>query len=246
MDLTTVGVHVHRWGIGNRRRALLVHGVAANGAGWWRVAEGLARHGFDVSAPDLRGHGSSPGATTFTFDAFALDLRELGDAWDVVVGHSLGGPIVCTLLGLGVTAARVVLVDPVLDIADADFDEVAQAQVAGADPFADPRELAAAYPTWHPLDAHHKAAAVRAVSSWTVERAMYDNAPWHHVGLASTLTMPTVLLGSDPVVSTMFPEDLARSIAAGLPDARFAVVPGTGHAIHREAPDAIVSAAVGP
>jgi pimeloyl-ACP methyl ester carboxylesterase len=244
-EAATVELHVHRWGVGQDKRALLVHGVAANGDVWWRVAEQLAAAGYEVWAPDLRGHGRSPASSSYRFADFAADLQALGDEWDLLVGHSLGGPICCTLLATGVRATRTVLVDPVLEIADEDLEDVVTAQVAEADPVAMPATFAEANPRWHPLDAHAKAAAARAVSAWTVEQAIRQNAPWHHLPLADALQMPTVLLGADPEVFALLPPEQGEALAATLPDARFEVVSGTGHGIQREDPDAVVRAALG-
>jgi alpha-beta hydrolase superfamily lysophospholipase len=59
MIRTTVHLNTYRWGVGNDRKALLVHGLAGSGATWWQIAQGLAASGFEVTAPDLRGHGGS-------------------------------------------------------------------------------------------------------------------------------------------------------------------------------------------
>jgi pimeloyl-ACP methyl ester carboxylesterase len=239
-----VALPVQRWGVGNSRFALLVHGVAANGGGWWRVAEGLAAHGFEVWAPDLRGHGNAPVCSSYLFDDFAKDLAELRPSWDLVIGHSLGGPIVCALLGRSVLSARTVLVEPVFEIPPDHFEDVVLDQISEADPFADPTVIADDHPTWHPVDAHQKALAARAVAAWTVEQTMRSNSPWNHRRLSSVLSMPTVVLGGDPAVFTMCPAELGNSIVASLPQAQFNVVTGAGHGIHRDNPSAIVAAAI--
>jgi pimeloyl-ACP methyl ester carboxylesterase len=244
MSGSNVALHVHRWGVGNGRRALLVHGLSANGDGWWRVAEQLADQDFEVWAPDLRGHGASPTATGLRFAGFAGDLLALGGEWDLLVGHSLGGPVSCTFLQLGGVAHHTVLVDPVFEIPDEDFDAIAASQVAEADPFASAIELARANPRWHPLDAHHKAAAARAISPWTVEQVMRQNAPWHHLAVADALHMPTVLLGADPDVFALLTAEQAEALVARLPSARFEVVAGAGHNVQRDDPDAVARAAL--
>ncbi|MBA3290388.1 MAG: alpha/beta fold hydrolase, partial [Actinobacteria bacterium] len=50
-----------RW-TGRGGRAVLVHGVTAWSATWWRIGPALAERGWDVTAVDLRGHGDSPRA----------------------------------------------------------------------------------------------------------------------------------------------------------------------------------------
>ena len=115
MRLATV-----HWGDGTRR-ALLIHGIQSNAAGWWRVGPALAEKGFAVIAPDLRGHGTSPNPADHTFDSHATDLIELGSGWDLVLGHSLGGALALVAIRLDPGfATRLVLEDPALAVFDPD------------------------------------------------------------------------------------------------------------------------------
>ena len=72
---------------------------------------------------------------------------------------------------------------------------------------------------------------------------MHDNAPWGHATLARGLNRPLRILAGDPSVFTMCPAALGGDLAAAEPLASFATVAGTGHSVHREAPDAVVAAA---
>src|SRR3954453_17098848 len=71
-----VGLAQRRWGKGPRR-ALLLHGLGSAGIGWWRIAESLARDGYAVCAPDLRGHGISPKPGRYGIADYAGDLAPL-------------------------------------------------------------------------------------------------------------------------------------------------------------------------
>jgi pimeloyl-ACP methyl ester carboxylesterase len=232
------------WGVGQPRRALLVHGLASSGPGWWRVASALADAGFEVTAPDLRGHGGAPPSPSLRFADFAADLALLGPEWDLVIGHSLGGPIVATLLRTGVAARRLVLLDPVFHIDPDDHEAVVADQVAEADAFADPVAIGAANPRWHADDAFHKARAARQVSPATVEQVCRQNAPWDHADLLVGLGSPCAVLGADPVVSCLFTPELAARLTAADPDITYELVAGAGHSIHRERPDAVIAAAL--
>jgi len=244
MDETTVvcELPVLRWGVGNGRSALLVHGVAASGAGWSRLAVELAAAGYAVHAPDLRGHGAAPAAGSYRFEDFAADLARLGPAWDVVVGHSLGGPIAAALVRAGLRVGRLVLLDPVFEIADDELEAVIADQMTEADAFADPVSLARANPRWHPEDAFHKASAARQVGAHTVERVFRDNAPWHHAELAVGLGVPVTVLGGDPTVFAMFTPELAQRLRALDPSIAYDAVAGAGHGVQRERLDAVVAA----
>ena len=241
--MSVVHLPISRWGAGDGPRVLLVHGLAGNRGTWWNIAEQLADGGCAVVAPDLRGHGDAPTTSRYRFADFATDLAELGDAWDLVIGHSLGGPIACALAQRCPGIAALLLLDPVFEIAASDFDDVAAGQIAEADLHAEPATFATANPKWHPLDAFHKARAARAANPFTIERVMHDNAPWGHATLARGLNRPLRILAGDPSVFTMCPAALGGDLAAAEPLASFATVAGTGHSVHREAPDAVVAAA---
>jgi pimeloyl-ACP methyl ester carboxylesterase len=234
-------LHLHRWGTNGARRALLVHGLAGSGATWWQIADALVASGHEVVAPDLRGHGLSPPCNRYTFANFASDLAPLATEWDLIVGHSLGGPIVASLLGMGVNASRTVLLEPVLEIPDDQFDALMAAQLSEADPCADAANLLAANPTWHALDAHTKAAASRAVAPFTIERVMHDNTPWRATRLLDSIESPILILAADPAVQTMCPATLGARLARR-PNVRFEIVRGSGHSLQRDNPAAVIKA----
>jgi pimeloyl-ACP methyl ester carboxylesterase len=83
---------------------LLVHGYPETKRIWWRNIAPLAAAGFEVIAPDLRGHGESGLAPDGHYDvaAFSLDLHALvrdvlGHEQCVLVGGDVGGPVVYDL-----------------------------------------------------------------------------------------------------------------------------------------------------
>lgn len=233
-----------RWGPPSGRRVLLVHGVTSSAATWWRVATRLADAGCSVVAPDLRGHGRSPSAERFRFADHAADLVAFdGEPWDVVVGHSLAGPILAERCRHAGGIGRMVLLDPVFEIADDSFEAVVAdqlAELAGPDPGA----LADAHPSWHPEDVRLKVEAARATGPHAVEQCLRDNAPWHHLDLLGACTMPTVVLAADPAVGAMFAVDHAAGMA-DRPGFEVRVATGSGHSIQRERPDLVVAAALG-
>lgn len=241
---TAVAVPVLRWGVGNPTRVLLIHGVASSGAGWSRVGALLAAAGIEAWAPDLRGHGAAPRSDRYAFADIAGDLALLGDAWSVVVGHSLGGPVALTLAAGSTQVGALVLLDPVLEIADTDLPAIVADQLTESDPFADPARLAAANPRWGAEDAWAKAAAMRQVAPHTVEALFADNAPWHHLDLVRGVPAPIHVLRSDPAVFTLFPETHAAAVTERAPGAIIELAAGAGHGIHRERPDLVARAII--
>jgi pimeloyl-ACP methyl ester carboxylesterase len=78
---------------------ILVHGSGGDHTHW---PEPLRRHpGIQVFAPDLPGHGRSPGAGCSSVEAYARVIdrfaRSLGVQSAAVAGHSLGGAVALTL-----------------------------------------------------------------------------------------------------------------------------------------------------
>ena len=73
---------------------VFVHGAAFDHSVWQWQARYLAHHGFAVLAPDLPGHGRSPGALRETIGAMADWIAALVEAAGLarvaLVGHSMG------------------------------------------------------------------------------------------------------------------------------------------------------------
>lgn len=78
-------------------RIIMVHGAFCGGWAFERFREPFEAAGFDVSAPDLRGHGPAdpPGAVTgVSMSDYAADIADLCRAQatpPVLIGHSMGG-----------------------------------------------------------------------------------------------------------------------------------------------------------
>jgi pimeloyl-ACP methyl ester carboxylesterase len=117
----------------------------------------MARAGYRVTAPDLRGHGDSPPGEDYFLASYAADVLALAYEWDVVVGHSLGGAIAAIAQTKNREfAGRLVLEDPVLSLSDPNGFIAEYTK-----PFEDPSAAAilAQNPRWHPQDARIKAEA---------------------------------------------------------------------------------------
>jgi pimeloyl-ACP methyl ester carboxylesterase len=83
---------------------LLVHGWPETKRIWWRNVAPLARAGFEVIVPDLRGFGDSDLApdghydvAAFSMDLHALVCEELGHATVLAAGGDAGGPVIYDL-----------------------------------------------------------------------------------------------------------------------------------------------------
>ena len=97
-------VELHYVEAGDGPLVLLLHGFPEFWYGWRQQIAPLARAGFRVVAPDLRGYNLSSkpdGFADYTADKLAEDvrglIRELGEETALVVGHDWGGTVAWTL-----------------------------------------------------------------------------------------------------------------------------------------------------
>jgi pimeloyl-ACP methyl ester carboxylesterase len=229
------------WGVHGTRRALLLHGLASAAATWWRIADELAGHGYHVTAPDLRGHGNAPHTGSYRLSGYAADLWELGDGWDIVVGHSLGATVASLVCAREGFARRLVLLDPVLMIPEDEFDDLLADQLADLDIAGDADAFAERHPAWHPEDAALKAWATRQTTRFVVERSLEDNRPWWYLDLLGDVQVSTTILGADPDHGALFDPTIGEEIARRNARIRMLMVSGAGHSVHRDAPDAVLS-----
>lgn len=238
---SVISPFAQHWGSGDRARVLLIHGVSAYSGAWWNIGSRLAAIGCTVLAPDLRGHGRSPSTETYEFAAMAADVATVGSGWDLIVGHSLGGPIACLVAAGDPSSRAVLLLDPFLDTPDAEFEGVLNDLLSELDPHATAQSVAAGQPAWHTEDCFHKAISARLTSPYVVERCLRDNAPYHHLGLLDALDLPTHVLGSDPDLGALFAPDAMAGVTNRL--VTYQMVAGAGHSLQRERPDVVVAAA---
>jgi pimeloyl-ACP methyl ester carboxylesterase len=226
-----------RWGDTlSSRRALLVHGLSSDSGSWWHVAEELALDGWHVTAVDLRGHGGAPRETRYRLTDYAGDLP--GDAWNLVVGHSLGGAVSVLAAQRAGFTTRLVLLDPLLDVPEEQAEAIIADQVAELDYTAE--SIAHDRPHWHELDRASKLAGVQRVHAAAVVQTFTDTGRWDVTAEAAALRIPTLILAGDPAVYTMLHPSTVESIANPLIEYR--VIEGAGHSPHRDSPRETIAA----
>lgn len=233
---------VERWGGAGGPRVLLVHGLTSSAATWSTVAERVAATGAEVVAPDLPGHGAAAQVGGFALRDMADDLLDVpipGPAWDVVVGHSLGG-VLAVLAGAarsGWTRA-LLLLDPVLAL-PRDRSAVLEG-VLGELFDLDPLALQRDHPSWSPRDVVEKAHAARQVREATVRAILTQPIDWDFRALVPSAASTVSVLAADPAV-----EDPALPWADVERLRRRHVhaetVAGAGHSIHRDRPDVVLA-----
>ena len=231
-------LHSIEWGEGDRS-LLLVHGLASNARGWWRVGPALAEAGFHVFAPDLRGHGDSPKADHYRVDRYAADLLALRERWDVVVAHSLGGAAATSALKQQPDwTERVVLMDPFLII----LEEAVAIEWLMEDFAEEPtlERLAERNPTWNPEDTRIKVEALVESGPEVVKATITDNPGFNLVAAVVEIQIPTLLVGADPDMLPLVPPMLGESLAGMNPNIEFHTIVGGSHSMHRDEYDALM------
>ena len=230
---------------------VLLHGFAGTGRAWDPVAQRLDRERYTALAPDLRGHGAARDARPVSFAACVADvLAAAPDRFDLC-GYSMGGRIALHVaLAAPERIERLLLVATTAGIEDAAARAARRADDEALAAFADTATIEQFADRWaaQPLfagtppdaarlwradllrnDPRALAASLRGVGSGAM-------APlWERLG---ELTMPaTVLVGERDAKFVA----LGERLAGALPGAELVVVPGAGHGLPREAPEAIVA-----
>ena len=224
------------------RRALLVHGLSSSAETWWRMGEALSADGWFITAVDLRGHGDAPLADDYSVAGYVSDLPRAagGRAWDLVIGHSLGGAVATVASAVPGFAERLVLLDPALYVPDSEWAGVRAEQLADLDYTAE--SLRASQPHWDDRDIAAKVRATARAGTAMIEGTLDDNHPWSVLPQLYELTVPTLILTGDPAVYTMLPPALVEPAVAANAHLGYRAIPGAGHSPHREEWPATIAA----
>ena len=231
--------------------AVLLHGFTQTRQSWRRT---IAAGRYRAIAPDLPGHGQASERLA-SFSACAAYVRALADGPCTLVGYSMGGRIALyTALSLPGLVERLVLVGASPGIADpaerearrqADEQLAARIEAIGVEAFATEwgeqplfagqaeRVAAAAHADRLRNTAAGLAAALRGLGTGVMPPL------WDRLG---ELAIPVALVVGER--DEKF-RTLAERMAAAIPDCRFEVVAGAGHAVQLERPEAVAAAISG-
>jgi 2-succinyl-6-hydroxy-2,4-cyclohexadiene-1-carboxylate synthase len=227
---------------------VLLHGFTHTGASWDPVASALGKS-YRVIAPDIRGHGTSAGHMPATLEGVLEDLEALAPDRFTLVGYSMGGRIALhAALALPDRVQRLVLIGASPGIADpaerearraADEQLADELQASTIEEFAHrwahtpvlagqpPEVLAAAHADRLRSTPAGLAGALRGLGTAALPSL------WGRLG---EVRPPVALLVGER--DEKF-RGIAARMASELPAAESVVVPGVGHAVHLEAPDAV-------
>ena len=232
---------------------VLLHGFAGTRRAWDLVAARLDPERYRPLALDLRGHGEARDARPVTFAACATDVAAQAPERFVLCGYSLGGRVALHVaLAHRERVRRLVLVATTAGIEDparraerraADERLAADTERGTIEAFAErwsrqplfagtPRAAAA---IWREdllrNDPRALAAVLRGIGAGAMEPL------WDRLGELGGLPVTIIAGERDGRYAA-----LGRRLAAALPGARMLIVPGAGHGLPREAPQAVAAA----
>lgn len=255
MNINGITFNVEQSGAG--QPLLLLHGFTGSAATWTPLISALPPH-FRTIAPDLIGHGRSaspPDAERYRMERCVADLLALLDALEIervdVLGYSMGGRLALHLAAAAPDrVGALVLESSSPGIADA---AERQARVAADEALADviAREgLAAFVERWERLPLFASQASLSEETRARLHAQRLRNNP---LGLANSLRgmgtgqqeslwdrLAALDVRTLLIAGTLDAKyrALAHQMAAALPNARAVIVPGAGHAVHLEQPQA--------
>ena len=231
---------------------VLLHGFAGTRRAWDPVAGRLGAERYRPLALDLRGHGAARDRRPIGVAECVADVAAAAPERAVVCGYSLGGRIALhAALAHPERVARLVLVAATAGIEDpaaraerraADERLAAEIEAGTIAAFAE-RWMALPLFAGTPPEAARRwredllrndpralAAALRALGPGAMKPL------WDRLG---ELAMPVTVVAGERDERYVA---LARRLAAALPDATLRIVPGAGHGLPREAPEAVAAA----
>jgi 2-succinyl-6-hydroxy-2,4-cyclohexadiene-1-carboxylate synthase len=230
---------------------VLLHGFTHTGASWDPIIEALGQS-YRAVAPDLPGHGRAQAAAPDSLEAIRAELPRSDF---ILVGYSMGGRIALHLaLAVPERVNRLVLIGASPGIAHpAERAERRRSDERLADEFEqlDIESLAghwARTPVLAGQPAHVQTAAhadrLRSTPHGLASALRYLGTGalpplWDRL---DKLTMPVSLIVGER--DQKF-RTIAAEMAARLPHGRVEVIPGSGHAVHLEEPEAVAAAIAG-
>ena len=252
--VNNIKLHVYRTGT-NKPPLVFAHGITDNGLCFLPFASRLADD-YEIILYDSRGHGKSEAsnAETTVIDR-ARDLAELVEALGLhkpgLFGHSMGAITVALMAGLYPhIPGCIVLEDP------PPFEMFAPAT----------EEALLGRKVWHTLAAANKQKSLQELVAMNRQESPNwveaERLPWAqskqqfsltvfdegHIDIQTgkqimaQITCPLLLITASLELGALLPAKAADELVASLPVARHVNIPGAGHSIRREQPEAYYSA----
>ena len=231
---------------------LFVHGFPLSRAIWQPQIKALAKN-YRVIAPDLRGHGeSSASAGVYVMATFAEDLqaliaeRKCGPV--VLVGHSMGGYLSFAFYRKFPQSVRALVLFCTRATADSEEGKIVRENLAQR---AERESPVAVAEQMLPKMLAASAAArpdlveqVRQIMLSTSLNGLTGSlrgmaARPSSLELLPKINVPTLVVAGEH--DAIIPAAESAALAAAIPHAELAVIPGAGHLASLENPDAVIA-----
>jgi pimeloyl-ACP methyl ester carboxylesterase len=253
--------HYRAWGDERAPDVLLLHGLTGNAWEWDPIAAVLSRR-FHVLALNQRGHGASPWARDYAAERMVDDLARITAELELkslaLVGHSMGA-----LNGLLCAARhpqlveRLVIVDfgPDSMTPEATGQWTASLRAAAQASFSDPREALAEWLAANPrarerhllhFVIHNLGQGTDGRWRWRFDtvglKSFLDQIPGEPVQWAALrdVACPTLVLRGEH--SEVLTAQTAARMGDELPSGKVVEIPGGGHDLTVEQPEALATA----
>jgi 3-oxoadipate enol-lactonase len=232
----------------SRLTVVFVHGIGGSARVWAPQLASFAASGFDALPLNLPGYGPRPPVQAMDFDGLAGDVEaaigQRGLDAPILVGHSMGGMVVQTMLRRkpkAYGAAVLACTSPAFGSADGDFQKKFVADRLG--PLDAGKTMADLAPKLvdrmmgpSPQAAGRALAieVMRAVPADTYRAAVRCLVTFDERGSLGRIAVPTLCLAceNDPNA----PAAVVERMASKIPGARYVCLPGLGHLPNLEAP----------
>ena len=231
---------------------VFLHGAGFDHTAWALQNRWFAHHGFAVLAPDLPGHGRSPGPPLKSIGEMAdwavalLDAASVNEAH--LIGHSMGSLIALdatarypqrvTALSLIGTAATMTVGSDLLNAAKAnDQAAVDMVSIWGLGFSA---ELGGSLAPGLWMHGGAQAILRRCQPGVLFNDLAACNSYQSALAAAALVSAPTTLVLGERDMMT--PARAGKTLAAAIPHSRTIVLPGAGHMLMNEHPDELLAA----
>ena len=242
------------WGNPDAPPLLLLHGLQDSAALWATFAESM-RDDFHVVALDHRGHGDSPRADSYRLADYVAETKDVIDALGLtgatLIGHSAGSKNawMCIAQHPG-AASRLIITDMDPDSYNPGSVAMISRYKGESDVYPDfeavVERLRSRQPNASDEELRRNVGALAVQTgdgayTWKRSRdvvTQYDRPDvWEQLPLVSVPTL--IVRGAD---STLLRHDVAVRMTEAIPDCRLVEIPGGGHWVHLEQPDAYAAA----
>jgi 3-oxoadipate enol-lactonase len=233
---------------------VLIHGVGGSARIWAGEMQTFAAAGFAPVAVDLPGYGGRPPVEALDFEGLAADVEATiagrGLQRPVLIGHSMGGMVAQTMLRRrpeGYRAAVLACTSPAFGNADGEFQRKFVADRIGpldaGKSMADLAPGLVARMMGPAAGAAGKAYAIEvmgAVPPATYRAAVRCLVTFDERASLASIRAPVLCLAGE--ADQTAPAQVMERMAARIPGARFASLPGAGHLPNLETPAAFDAA----